>query len=46
MKQVEKDYWDAESGGVSFEVESECDSSESDNMNQRTWTEPGLRKHI
>ncbi|KAJ3470827.1 hypothetical protein MRS44_000926 [Fusarium solani] len=44
--EVEKDYWDAESGGVSFEVESECDSSESDNMNQRTWTEPGLRKHI
>lgn len=46
MKQVEKDYWDAESDGVSFEVESECGSSENDGMNQRTWTEPGLRRHI
>ncbi|KAI8684227.1 hypothetical protein NCS57_00088600 [Fusarium keratoplasticum] len=44
--EVEKDYWDAESDGVSFEVESECGSSESDGMNQRTWTEPGLRRHI
>lgn len=45
-KQGEKDYWEAGSDGVSFDVESDCGSSESYNMNQRAWIEPGLRRHI